>query len=155
MLRKILIFSLALIFMVSLSGCATARKQQDLGTQGLRNQISVLESQIQSKDEEINSLKESLAKATQEKETPRVLAKRVSKKKVIGEIKSRPKAKQVQIALKNAGYEPGSIDGRMGKQTREAIKAFQRANNLSVTGKADRQTWNLLREYLYKKATVK
>jgi len=151
MLRKILIFSLSLVFAVSLSGCATARKQKDLEMQGLRNQVSVLESQIRSKDEEISNLKESLAKTLSGKETARVSAKRVSKKKVIGEIKSRPKAKQVQIALKNAGYEPGHIDGRMGKQTREAIKAFQKANNLPVTGKADRQTWNLLKEYLYKK----
>lgn len=151
MVRKAVIFSLLFIFVALLSGCATARKQKDLEIQGLRNQISVLESQIQSKDEEINSLKETLAKATQEKQTLQVSTKQASRKKLIGEIKSRPNVKQIQIALENAGYEPGPIDGRMGKQTRDAIKAFQRAYNLSTDGKVGKQTWNLLREYLYKK----
>ncbi len=151
MVRKWVIVSLLLIFAISLSGCATVRKQKDLEIQGLRNQLSVLESQVQSRDEEINSLKQSLAKAGQEKEVSRVPAKQAGRKKVIAEVKSRPNVKQVQIALKNAGYEPGRIDGRMGKQTRDAIKAFQKAHNLAVTGKADKETRNLLSEYLYKK----
>jgi peptidoglycan hydrolase-like protein with peptidoglycan-binding domain len=67
------------------------------------------------------------------------------------EIKSRPNIKQIQIALKNAGLEPGPIDGRMGRQTREAIRAFQRAHNLPADGKVGKLTWNLLSEYLYKK----
>ena len=145
MLKKWVILSILVIFVFSLTGCATARKQRDLEVQGLRNQISVLEAQIQSKDEEINSLKETSAKSQEE------ATKQISRKKVIGEVKSRPNVKQIQIALVNAGYNPGSLDGRMGKQTRQAIKAFQRANNLAVDGKAGKQTWNLLKEYLYKK----
>ncbi|MCM8792068.1 MAG: peptidoglycan-binding protein, partial [Candidatus Omnitrophica bacterium] len=58
----------------------------------------------------------------------------------------------IQIALKNAGYNPGEIDGKMGKQTRQAIRAFQKANGLVVDGKVGKRTWSLLREYLYKKA---
>jgi hypothetical protein len=138
----ILIFAFCIL---NLFGCATVSKQKDLEVQGLRNRISVLEAQIQSKDEEINSLKETLAKS-QEGTT-----KQISRKKVVGEVKSRPNVKQIQIALVNAGYNPGPLDGRMGKQTRQAIEAFQRANNLVVDGKMGEQTWNLLREYLYKK----
>ena len=145
MLKKWVILSILVIFAFSLTGCATARKQKDLEIQGLRNQISVLESQIQSKDEEINSLKETSAKSQEE------ATKQISRKKVIGEVKSRPNVKQIQIALVNAGHNPGSLDGRMGKQTRQAIKTFQRANNLVADGKVGKQTWNLLREYLYKK----
>lgn len=148
MVRKVFIFSLAVILLSSLSGCATARKKKDLEIQGLRNQISVLEAQIQSKDEEINSLRGALTKAPEEKEAA---AKPISKKMVIGEVKSRPNVKQVQIALQNAGYNPGRIDGKMGKQTRDAIKAFQRAHGLVADGKAAKKTWSLLREYLYKK----
>jgi murein L,D-transpeptidase YcbB/YkuD len=147
MLKKCVVFSALLVFLVSLSGCATTRKQNDLQMQGLRNQISVLETQLQSKDEEISSLREALAKSGEAK--PAV--KMAGKKKVIGEIKSRPNVKQIQIALSNAGYNPGAIDGRMGRQTREAIRAFQRANNLAVDGKVGKRTWGLLKEYLYKK----
>lgn len=145
MLRKISVFLILMVFILGLNGCATARKQKEMEIQGLRNQISVLEAQIQSKDEQINSLSEALNKATTKKETA------AAKNKVIGEVKSRPRPKQVQIALRNAGYNPGAIDGRMGKQTRDAIRAFQKANNLSADGKAGKRTWALLKEYLYKK----
>ena len=63
----------------------------------------------------------------------------------------RPATKDIQRALDNAGFNPGSVDGRMGKQTRNAIKAFQRANNLVADGKVGKQTWDLLSEYLKKK----
>ena len=148
MSRKAVGFLILFIFLISVTGCATSRKQKDLEIQGLKNQISVLEAQIQAKDEEISSLQDTLAKATEEKTE---LTKVVSKKKIIGEIKSRPSVKQVQIALQNAGYNPGSIDGRKGKQTRNAIKAFQKANNLKADGKVGKRTWVLLKEYLYKK----
>ena len=149
MLKRVVGFCFAVVFLVSLSGCATARKQKDLEIQGLKNEVSVLESQIQSKDEEINSLKEQLVKTpTQEQEVTTV---KRGKKRVIGEVKSRPNVKQIQVALKNAGYEPGSIDGKMGKQTRDAVIAFQKAHNLPANGKVRRKTWNLLKEYLYKK----
>ena len=148
MLKKIAASLLSLIFMFSLAGCATARKQRNLQTQGLRNQISVLEAQLQTKDEEILDLREALSKATEEKET---LAKSTVKKRVITEVKSRPNAKQIQIALRNAGFNPGRIDGKRGRQTREAVRAFQRENNLAVDGKVGKRTWALLKEYLYKK----
>ncbi|MFY9402151.1 MAG: peptidoglycan-binding domain-containing protein, partial [Candidatus Omnitrophota bacterium] len=48
-------------------------------------------------------------------------------------------------------YDLGKIDGRMGKQTREAIRSFQRANNLVVDGKVGKKTWEILRGYLGKK----
>lgn len=139
----IVLFSLAMV-----SGCATTPK--GLQIQGLRNQIQALQVQIQAKDQEINNLKDALIKQSQ-REKESALIKVASKKKYVGEIKSRPTARHIQIALKNAGYNPGSVDGRMGKQTRQAIREFQRANNLLVDGKAGKQTWNLLKEYLYQK----
>ena len=149
MSRRVIIFLILFVFLITLTGCATGGKQKDLELQGLKNQISVLEAQIQSKDEEINSLREALTKATTEEKTG--LPKKTGKKKVIGEVKSHPNVKQIQVALQNASYNPGSIDGHMGKQTRDAIKAFQKANNLREDGKVGRKTWDLLKEYLYKK----
>ena len=55
---------------------------------------------------------------------------------------------KVQEALKNAGFNPGLIDGRMGPQTGLALERFQKANNLPATGRPDKQTWILLRSYL-------
>jgi outer membrane murein-binding lipoprotein Lpp len=152
-MKRILVVNCLMVFTLSLAGCATGRKQNDLQMQGLRNQISALEMQIQAKDDEINNLKESLSQASQTSEvTPSVQRHgKTGKKRVIAEVKSRPNIRQIQTALQNAGYDPGTIDGRMGRQTRDAIKAFQAANNISADGKVGKQTWRLLSVYLYKK----
>jgi len=144
MLRRLVVSLVLLVFIGSLTGCATCKKQNEEVT-GLKNQVSVLESQVQSKDEEIGNLREALTK-TQEQETTSM------QNRVIPEVKSRPTTKQIQAALQNAGYNPGPIDGKMGKQTRDAVKSFQRANNLVDDGKIGQKTWSLLKDYLYKKS---
>lgn len=40
----------------------------------------------------------------------------------------------IQGALSAKGFNPGSIDGRMGPATAQAISAYQQANGLLVTG---------------------
>ena len=150
-MRRIAAAVLATLFAVSLSGCATARKQHEMEVEGLKNQISALEAQVQSKDEEINGLRDQLLKAQEAQQQPQVPQKAPEEQKVVAGIKSRPTTRNIQIALTNAGYNVGKIDGRMGKQTRDAIEEFQKANNLPATGKVDKRTWELLRAYLHKK----
>ena len=142
MAKRVLLSVLAVVFVFSLTGCATTRKNNDLEMQGLRNQVSALESQLASKDEEINSLKESALKSSETAAKP-------SEKSA--ETKQHPTGKQIQTALKNAGYYQGTVDGKVGKGTREAIKAFQKANNLPADGKAGKKTWMLLKNSLEKK----
>lgn len=45
-----------------------------------------------------------------------------------------------QARLTNLGFDPGPIDNIMGPLTQSAIKAFQAAQKLEVTGKADDPT---------------
>lgn len=40
----------------------------------------------------------------------------------------------IQQHLSRRGYDPGPLDGRLGTQTRRAIRAFQRDCGLAVTG---------------------
>ena len=42
--------------------------------------------------------------------------------------------KNLQKLLKDAGHSPGSIDGIFGKNTRSAVKAFQKAKKLKIDG---------------------
>ena len=45
-----------------------------------------------------------------------------------------------QVALDRAGFSPGVIDGTMGRLTQDAIKGFQEAHGVPVTGDADDAT---------------
>lgn len=47
---------------------------------------------------------------------------------------------QAQVLLDEAGFSPGPIDGRAGSSQTKAIRGFQQANGLGVTGKLDDQT---------------
>lgn len=50
-----------------------------------------------------------------------------------------PLAENAQRELQSAGYYKGGIDGVVGRQTREAIVTYQRANNLEVTGEPSQE----------------
>jgi len=45
-----------------------------------------------------------------------------------------------QQALKDAGHDPGTIDGVMGARTTAALKAYQQNQGLPVTGRLDDAT---------------
>jgi peptidoglycan hydrolase-like protein with peptidoglycan-binding domain len=45
-----------------------------------------------------------------------------------------------QVLLDAAGFSPGTIDGRKGSSLTEALRGFQQANGLKVTGQLDAQT---------------
>ncbi len=54
------------------------------------------------------------------------------------------KVEELQQILKDADFDPGSVDGMMGAQTRGAIREFQKASQLRPTGKIDSATWSAL-----------
>lgn len=53
--------------------------------------------------------------------------------------------KEAQAGLAKAGYFKGEPNGVMGKKTRKAIRAYQKANNLPVTGRLDDELLTKLR----------
>jgi len=53
-------------------------------------------------------------------------------------------ALEIQIALARRAISPGSLDSAIGSQTRAAIAAFQRSENLSASGTLDANTRSLL-----------
>jgi peptidoglycan hydrolase-like protein with peptidoglycan-binding domain len=131
-----------------LSGCATTGRNVTQENDNLKVQIQNLETQMQKKDAEIESLRKALSATTEEKYA-------AAKLRTINRpgIFEHPAAKEIQIALKNAGFDPGTPDGKLGKKTRQAIKEFQKVNGLDADGKVGKKTWELLSPYLEKAAS--
>ena len=50
----------------------------------------------------------------------------------------------LQGMLKNAGFDPGPIDGAFGRLTEQAVVALQRANGLELNGRVSQTEWDLL-----------
>ncbi len=64
----------------------------------------------------------------------------------------KPTNRHIQIALKNAGYYYGKVDGDVGPMSRKAIEDFQAANDLVADGKVGPKTWAVLSNYLQEDA---
>lgn len=56
---------------------------------------------------------------------------------------------QIQLLLAYLGYDPGTLDGIMGKNTRAAVTAFQTAEGLTADGIPGTQTQARLREAVF------
>lgn len=58
------------------------------------------------------------------------------------------KTKDIQRALKNAGFDVGTIDGKIGPKTKKAVEDFQKSKGLKADGKVGPKTWAELEKYL-------
>lgn len=106
-----------------------------------------------SRKEEIARLSQPLPVASTKKSTYRRKTKsskrrRYSKKSSKMILISGLGARDVQQALKNAGFNPGPVDGKAGPKTKAAVMEFQRSEGLKVDGKIGSQTWNKLSPHL-------
>ena len=77
----------------------------------------------------------------------------VKKTELHGEIagprlKTKDRIKQLQIALKKAGFYRGEIDSKIGPKTKKAIIDFQRSKRLKPDGAVGLKTWEELSKYL-------
>lgn len=59
----------------------------------------------------------------------------------------RQKVKKIQAALKSAGFFKGNPTGFYGKRTKNAVRQFQLAHQLPVTGMVGAKTWKKLKTY--------
>lgn len=65
--------------------------------------------------------------------------------------------KLIQSLLARIGYNPGAIDGIFGRQTEQAVIAFQRDNGLVADGVVGPNTWNRFERFLrgYENYTIR
>jgi peptidoglycan hydrolase-like protein with peptidoglycan-binding domain len=158
--RKLILCGSILWVACYIGGCATTDTNTSTNTntekevrlqsqvEQLKSKVVSLEAQINSSSQEINNLKDELSNVVKEK---KALSAVLVKKKIIGEAESRPSIEQIKVALINAGYQPGVISMKMEKKTFDAVRAFQKANNLAPDGMVGKKTWVVLKKYLYGK----
>jgi hypothetical protein len=60
------------------------------------------------------------------------------------------RSRDIQTALKNAGFYNGAVDGKIGPKTKSAIEEFQKAKGLKADGRVGPKTWAELEKYLLK-----
>ncbi|MCG8430672.1 MAG: peptidoglycan-binding protein [Candidatus Omnitrophica bacterium] len=145
--RGLAVFVCIAMCALSVTGCATTRRRGPDTSQveQLRNEITMLEIELQDRNEQLNNLRDELT-MEQRRQRVSVPAAAPAVKKPGKFLK--PDTKDIQMALLSAGFNPGIIDGKMGKKTRRAVRAFQKANGLKVDGKVGPRTWAVLGPYL-------
>ena len=72
--------------------------------------------------------------------------------KLAAEDMSRP-LMQAQVVMDRLGFTPGVVDGKMGMSTKNALKGFQEARGLPITGELDPATAQALAEWKHIPAT--
>jgi peptidoglycan hydrolase-like protein with peptidoglycan-binding domain len=145
-MKKNLVYLVLVCFaVISVSGCGTAQKKRDAEVKGIKAKVETLETKVdtietkQAEAEKTPAISEAPV-STSFDESTNVEVKNTS-------CRSKASTRDIQAALKNAGYYNGKVDGVKGKQTKKAIKEFQKANGLKADGIVGSRTWELLSKH--------
>ena len=114
-----------------LAGCGAQVRILSLELRELKGRVSHLETQFGRHDEGLRELQTQV-----EQNSIQPQAKQVSTSKPFRPAPSKVKltTREIQTALRNAGHNPGPVDGKVGRRTVSATRAFQRNLGLMVTG---------------------
>lgn len=143
----VVVVALAVFFV---SGCSTVPKKFKEEVSGIKSKVDTLESRVESMeskqaeaDRMVNQQSQTIEdlRASREKSVVTNITTRT------GSVKGREHTKEIQACLKNAGFYNGNIDGVKGKNTKKAIKEFQKANGLKADGVVGAKTWEALSKY--------
>jgi len=133
------------------SGCSTPRKKINEEISGIKTRVDTLETRVEGVEAKQAEVERVVS------DTPKEVPVAVSEPSWpadtnftsrTGLTTSKADIKDVQRALKNAGYYSGKVDGIKGRNTKRAIKAFQRDHGLVSDGVAGQKTWDALSKYL-------
>ena len=135
------------------SGCAGVKTRQELSR--LQSQVGLLDERVAQLERtgvggglSSESLSESMIETGTTVGGTSVSSHGPSPSKKFSTASSlKPSTREIQQALKNAGFYQGSVDGKMGSMTRDAVKEFQRIHGLNDDGVVGRQTWAKLKAY--------
>lgn len=149
MRRGVTIFTTTLLGILVLTTGCTTKKRHQRDVTNLQGQIGALQSEIARLDQSLKDTETAL-KTVQEKGT-------TGGTSVLGQLTEGATyrtpsgfelpAAAIQRALKGAGYYQGTIDGKVGSRTKQALRDFQRDNGLAADGVCGRQTWARLKSF--------
>lgn len=128
---------LVVFFVFILAGCATSSKKQVAQSQPVAYEKSQKAYQQESYSRDY-AYDDTWSSDSYEKPA----------KKTYSEPVIQLSPKQIQRALKSAGFYQGPIDGKIGPKTKEAIIKFQKANGLKADGIVGKRTSAELNKYL-------
>jgi murein L,D-transpeptidase YcbB/YkuD len=142
-------YLLVAVLVLSVAGCATPRKKETpkSDVQALKEEVGTLKQEMAEKEKRIQELETSKGSAGYadygtggEEGRSRTYGS--------GSSQAPQNSRNIQKALKNAGFYSGEIDGKIGKMTRKAVREFQASEGLKVDGIVGKKTWARLQSYL-------
>jgi len=150
-------FLFLILSVLIFTGCQTTQGYRPQ-TDELNNRIHLLENNVDKKDREITRLYDEisdLSKQVEEKDSelanltkPKKLSLEVLEAKDgLGIIRVNASPAEIQTALKNSGYYEGTVDGKIGPNTINAIAKFQKEHGLVSDSIIGNQTWELLKTF--------
>lgn len=158
MIKKLFLLAAAIV----LTGCATTRAPSTMDN--LQIKVAQIENAMKEQGKEVEALKyevqdlstqvgnidnNSMRGPVEEPSTASVKkASSYGKGPTDDILKVEVDPERVQLALKKAGYYDGTVDGKLGPKTKEAIKQFQRDHGLTADGVIGKKTWAEMKTYL-------
>ena len=132
----------AAVLVGALAGCASTQG----GGGNLSARVTQLERTVSQQEQTIDELRQRAnmgsGRSTRSSSSARSASSSPENR---GIIRVPVSPQEVQAALQSAGYYSGNIDGKIGGQTIEAIKQFQKDNSLKVDGIVGAGTWSQLK----------
>lgn len=137
------------VAVLAVSGCSSVPKKHfNEEMSGIKTRVETLETRVEgveAKQAATEKVAETVTKAPEPSWPETNFTTKSDKSSPAPAVKA--DVKQVQAALKKAGYYSGKIDGVKGRNTKRAIKAFQRDHGLASDGAVGKKTWELLSKY--------
>lgn len=141
-MKKLVLLMVGVFAVTSLIGCGKKQSAEEVSLDSMTNGV-VSENVV------------SVMEATPTEAVPVIVDNMQAVPQMTGEMAAgvsipsdKPTPKQIQQALKAAGFYSGKIDGNIGPKTKKAIEDFQAQNGLKADGKVGAKTWKVLAAHL-------
>ena len=138
------------------AGCATNIGPRAQESEAFKSQIAALEGKVGELNQKVDEISQRQGTLESQVQTSQAAALDVPSPGATAPSRaagSYSKAaslsdRQVQRALKTAGFYAGPVDGKLGPQTKEAVRKFQRSNSLTPDGQVGARTSTALAKFL-------